>query len=209
MSPVAPPTGSLLPAPWRSRAVAAGLTGALGGYLILFGPLVLVPVVLVAAGTSELHAGLVLTALPAGFALAATTGERLLPAGWSDRLRSLVGAVTVVCASGLLIVVPFTPVWLVPVLGLLGLALGIFTPANNSLVMGFVPARTAGTGGGLVNMARSLGTALGVALVTLTLHTGSPGSAARTAPAALTAVAVALVVSAWLAPRRPDRGPGC
>ncbi|WP_433282983.1 MFS transporter [Pseudonocardia xinjiangensis] len=198
------------PALLRSRAVAAGLGGAVGGYLILFGPLVLVPVVLVAAGESELHAGLVLTALPAGFALAATTGERLLPAAWSDRLRCLVGALAVVCATGLLVVVPLTPAWLVPMLGILGLALGIFTPANNSLVMGLVPARTAGTGGGLVNMARSLGTALGVALVTLTLHTGTAESAARTALAALAAVAVALVVSAWLVPvRRPDRGPGC
>ncbi|MFI1564805.1 hypothetical protein ACH4ZX_17430 [Streptomyces sp. NPDC020490] len=52
--------------------MAFGLVGALSGYLVLFGPLVLVPVVLSAGGCSELTAGAVLTALPAGFASAAT-----------------------------------------------------------------------------------------------------------------------------------------
>lgn len=69
----------------RRPGVGTGLAGALGGYLVLFGPLVLIPVTLTAAGSSMLHAGLVLTALPARFALAATAAERLLPARWSDR----------------------------------------------------------------------------------------------------------------------------
>jgi len=54
--------------------------------------------------------------------------------------------------------------------------MGIFTRANNSLVMHAVPARTAGTGGGLLNMTRSLGTALGVALVALALHVRPAGN---------------------------------
>jgi sugar phosphate permease len=52
----------------------------------------------------------------------------------------------------------------------LGVGLGVFTPANNSMIMTSIPARAAGTGGGLVNLTRALGTALGVALVTLALH---------------------------------------
>ncbi|MFE4873675.1 hypothetical protein [Streptomyces sp. NPDC056682] len=51
------------------------------------------------------------------------------------------------------------------VLALLGLGLGTFIPANNALIMGAIPASCSGTGGGLVNMTRGLGTALGVALV--------------------------------------------
>lgn len=191
------------PALLRSRTVRAGLLGALAGYLILFGPLVLIPVALTSAGVSELQAGLVLTALPAGFALAATTGERLLPATWSDRHRCLLGALLIVAATGLLAAAPFTEEWLAPLLGMLGLALGIFTPANNSVVMGVVPARTAGTGGGLVNMARSLGTALGVACVTLALHARPADgtfSGPRTALLTLTAVALVLLVSARLIP---------
>lgn len=64
----------------RVRAVSSGLAAALCGYLVLFGPLVLVPQIVVRTGGSELLAGVVLTALPGGFALAATGAERVLPA---------------------------------------------------------------------------------------------------------------------------------
>src|SRR3569833_2426547 len=61
----------------RTPVISAGLAGAMCGYLALFGPLALVPQVLEARGAT--YAGLVLTALPAGFALAALTAGRLLP----------------------------------------------------------------------------------------------------------------------------------
>lgn len=154
----------------RERAVSAGLAGALCGYLVLFGPLVLVPIVLTRAAASELAAGLVVTALPAGFAVAATGADRLLPRGLTDRGRCLLGSA--VCAGTLaaLLIAPLTTAWLVPLLALLGLGLGVFAPANNALIMGAIPASSSGISGGLVNMARSLGTALGVGLVTLALH---------------------------------------
>ena len=71
-----------------AAGVGAGLAGALLAYLVLFGPLVLFPQV--AAGDSGvLTAGLMLTALPAGFGLAAVVADRILPAVWSDRRRCL------------------------------------------------------------------------------------------------------------------------
>jgi hypothetical protein len=76
----------------------------------------------------------------------------------------------VLCVAGLALVMPFGTVWLVAGLGVLGVGLGVFTPANNSVIMTTIPACAAGTGGGLVNLTRALGTALGVALVTLALH---------------------------------------
>ncbi|MFE0383235.1 MFS transporter [Streptomyces bungoensis] len=188
----------------RLRTVAFGLVGALSGYLVLFGPLVLVPVVLTARGASELTAGLVLTALPAGFALAATGGDRLLPRGLPDRGRCLAGAGVFTAATAALSAVPPTAAWLAPVLALTGLGLGTFTPANNAMIMGAIPARASGTGGGLVNMTRGLGTALGVALVTLALHLagGDTGPAgARWAAVVLVAASVVAVASAWLSPR--------
>ncbi len=188
----------------RSRAVAFGLTGALSGYLVLFGPLVLVPVVLTARGSSDLTAGLVLTALPAGFALAATGGDRLLPRGLPDRGRCLAGAVVFTVAVSVLLVVPPAIGWLVPVLALTGLGLGTFTPANNTMIMSAIPASSSGTGGGLVNMTRGLGTALGVALVTLALHLAGGDrvqAGARWAAAVLVAASAVAVASAWLSPR--------
>lgn len=154
----------------RTRQIAAGLVGALGGYLVLFGPLVLVPVALTANGMRLTTAGLILTALPAGFAAAALAADRILPAGWTDRRRALAGSAVAAAALAGMILVPLTAGWLAPLLAVLGVGLGVFTPANNTVVMAAIPARAAGTGGGLVNMTRALGTALGVALVTLTLH---------------------------------------
>ncbi|MGA5700403.1 MFS transporter [Peterkaempfera bronchialis] len=196
----------------RPRAVSLGLLGALCGYLVLFGPLVLVPVVLTGAGSSELTAGLVLTALPAGFGLAAAGADRLLPRALSDRGRCLTGAA--VCAAALagLLAVPLTVAWLTPLLALLGLGLGVFTPANNTVIMSAFPARVSGTGGGLVNMARGLGTALGVALVTLALHL-APGTGAAEGPRwavlVLLGVAAAAALTAWLAPRGRGGGRRC
>ncbi|MEU7383963.1 MULTISPECIES: MFS transporter [unclassified Streptomyces] len=193
----------------RVRAVTSGLVGALSGYLVLFGPLVLVPVVLTARGASELTAGLVLTALPAGFALGATGGDRLLPRSLSDRGRCLTGAGVFLLATAALMAVPLTIAWLVPLLALVGVGLGTFTPANNALIMGAIPARSSGTGGGLVNMTRGLGTALGVALVTLALHLAAGGgteAGARWSAAILVAVSAVAVVSARLGPEGGDHG---
>lgn len=192
----------------RVRAVVSGLVGALSGYLVLFGPLVLVPVVLTARGSSALAAGGVLTALPAGFALAATGGDRLLPGSMTDRNRCLLGAAVFTAAVTALLVVPLTVFWLVPALALTGLGLGTFTPANNAMIMGAIPAGSSGTGGGLVNMARGLGTALGVALVTFALHVGGPASGGREAALILLAVAMLALGAAWAGPAGARSGSG-
>ncbi|WUX64726.1 hypothetical protein OG522_34850 [Streptomyces sp. NBC_01431] len=182
----------------RLRAVSTGLVGALCGYLVLFGPLALVPVVLADSGSSNLTAGLVLTALRAGFALAATGADRLLPGGMSDRERGVLG--TVVCAGALAArsALPLTTGPLVPLLALLGLGLGTFIPANNALIMGAIPASCSGTGGGLVNMTRGLSTALGVALVALALHTADDGG--TWAVLVLLLVSLLAVGVAWAGP---------
>lgn len=179
-----------------------GLAGALCAYLVLFGPLTLFPQVLGAHGT----AGLTLTALPAGFAVAAVFAEGLLPRRWGPRARGLAGAITGTAAAGVLIVAPTAPVWVAGWLLVLGLGLGVFIPANNSAIMGAIPARVAATGGGLVNMARGLGTALGVAIVTLCLHvagaTGSPGAGPRLALATLVVFGLAAAVTSAAARSR-------
>jgi MFS family permease len=184
----------------RTRQISAGLIGALGGYLVLFGPLVLVPEIFGAHDSAK--AGLVLTALPLGFALGALGANRVLPRSWSDRRRALAGSALAVLALAALVPLPFTPAALVPAFIVLGLGLGTFTPANNTLVMGAIPAKAAGTGGGLVNMTRGLGTALGVALVTLTLYlVPDRTSAARTATLLLAVVALGVFLSNLLHPR--------
>jgi MFS family permease len=177
----------------RAPVLSYGLIGALFSYLVLFGPLVLVPVVL--GGGSGTSAGLVLTALPAGFALAAVLAERTLPASWSDQRRAVVGAVMCVAATAALSVSPIRPLPLVVVLLVLGIGIGVFAPANNAMVIRRIPTMAAGTGGGLINMTRGLGTAFGIALVTLALHAGGT-SGPRVATVALLGASVLIVLSA-------------
>jgi hypothetical protein len=90
----------------------------------------------------------------------------------------------------------------VVLLGLLGVGLGIYTPANNAETMAAVPARDAAAAGGMVNMTRGIGTALGVAIVALGLHAGallrSPDAGLTLSMTAVAAVALAGV---WAAQR--------
>jgi MFS family permease len=181
----------------RSGRLALALAGALLGYLTLFGPLVLLPQVL--AG-GALRAGLVLSALPAGFGVAALGGEALLPARLGNRQRGVAGAITCAFALVMLIFMPMSPGWVVPMLAVAGLGLGVFVPANNAVIM-----RTAGPGsasvlGGLVNMARGIGTTLGIALMTVCLHLAGPGPAGPPgATAALAVLAAAAAAAALIA----------
>lgn len=152
----------------RPAPVSFGLIGALCGYLVLFGPLTLFPQVL---GTTD-SVGLILTCLPAGFALAALTAERVLPRRIGPRGRAMLGAAAAAVACAALAFQPKPAVLIGALLFLLGLGLGVFIPANNSSIMDAVPERMSAMGGGLVSMARGLGTAFGVAVVTLFLHAG-------------------------------------
>jgi MFS family permease len=132
------------------------LTGALCAYLVLFGPLVLIPQILTAHGGSVVHAGLLLSALPAGFGLAAVAGEKVLPAGWPDRRRCLAGGLLATgCAAAL--ATPAPDMVMVIWLGLLGVGLGTYIPANNTAIMTAIPPGHAAAAGGMVNMPAAWG----------------------------------------------------
>jgi Major Facilitator Superfamily len=123
--------------------------------------------------------------------------DRLIPARWPNRRRCVLGgAIAAACAAAL--AVPAPDAISVILLGLLGVGLGIYTPANNAEIMGSVPAREAAAAGGMVNMTRGIGTALGVAVVSLGLHAGTslgqPDAGRAVSMAALAAVAL---VGVW------------
>ncbi len=160
----------------RSAPAALALAGAACGYLTLFGPLVLIPQVLPGGAGSAARTGLLLSALPLGFGLAALSGDLVMPRGWGDRRRGFTGATlacAVLCVS---VVVPPTRATVIPELALTGLGLGIFVPANNTVIMRGTADSSASLVGGLVNMARGIGTTLGISLMALVLHIGSHSS---------------------------------
>ena len=82
-------------------------------------------------------------------------------------------------------------------LALLGVGLGTYIPANNSSVMAAVPVHQAAAAGGMVSMARGLGTALGVAVVTLTLHAAARLHAGSGPAAAMAVLAAVALLATW------------
>jgi MFS family permease len=160
---------------------------------------VLVPVVLEEPGMSAIRAGLVLTFLRAAFAFTATIAGALLPVGWTNRARCLAGGIVTSGAMAAGLSVSPSPPALAAILAVVGLGLGIFTSANNAQVMGVISAASSASGGGMVNMARGLGTSLGIAIVTLCLEVAPSGpDRARWAFASLLVGAVATVLTAAL-----------
>ncbi|MFE1318020.1 MFS transporter [Kitasatospora phosalacinea] len=178
----------------NTPGIRAGLLVALIGYLLLFCPLVLEPVVLAGRGTTAAAAGAAITALPAAFALAATVGGALLPRRWSDATRCRSGVLTAATGLLLLAALPAPGPWTtaLPLL-LTGYGLGLLLPANNALVMRAIPAQSSAVGGGLVNMVRSLGTAFGTALPVLAVHQVGAAAGGRAVLLLLAGVAVLAV----------------
>ncbi len=153
----------------RRGRLGASLTGALLAYLLLFAPLVLYPSIFATWSMNAAAGGLVLSCLPAGFALAAV-GANVLHLHASNRQRVAVGATGVLACVVTNIALWGSPGLVAVLLLLMGAFLGLVIPANNAAVMSAVPASAAAVTGGMLNVARALGTALGVAVTALGLH---------------------------------------
>lgn len=132
--------------------VLPGLIGVLLTYAALFAPMTLLPFTM---KQTLAHIGLTTAALPLGFAVAAT----LL-------CRPGIRTGALITATALIMPVPQ-----VLQLAIAGIGLGIIAPACTKRVMSALPEASAGVGSGLVNVARGLGTALGVAVATVLVHT--------------------------------------
>ncbi|MCL4521171.1 MAG: DHA2 family efflux MFS transporter permease subunit [Firmicutes bacterium] len=145
-------------------------TGLLS-YLVMFGVLVLMPYYFERiSGYPSALVGLVMTPVPLGMTVAAPTAGRLADQYGPRMLTTLGMALAALGAFLVSITVGLQTnvVLLVVELLMVGVGLGVFTPPNNSSVMGSLPSERLGVGGGILNMARSLGMAMGTA-VSLTI----------------------------------------
>ncbi len=181
------------------RGFSLGLIAALLAYATMFGTLFVVPFFLDrAVDVGPGAAGLQLTALPVALGLSAPLAGYL-----ADRfgLRRLTTGGMALAVAGLLLLFAGRNVEAarVAALALVGAGLGAFTPANNSAIMRAAPLQRSGAAGGVINMARGLGTSLGVALCGTIYafaqqHAARPGS-----ESGFVAAVLALVVLATLA----------
>ncbi|MCL4545492.1 MAG: MFS transporter [Chloroflexi bacterium] len=151
---------------FASRAFSLGNVTGLLSYAVTFGTFLLIPFQLERVNHMQpFSAGLILTAVPAALAVVAPVSG-----AWSDKVgpRPLtvlgMGITTVAFLLLALLAGDSHVILLLPALALLGVGLGLFTPSNNSAIMGSAPRNRLGVASGVLNMMRSLGTSIGVAI---------------------------------------------
>lgn len=192
-------------------AFSVGLASGLLSYLVLFGAMFAVPFFMesgrhLSAGAT----GAVLTALPIPLGIVAPLAGR-----FADRLgaRTLTVAGMIVSSGALamLALAHTSTVAMVAWLAVLGVGLGLFTPANNAAIMRTVPVGQSGAASGILNMTRSLGTSLGLSLTGLVLaatagNRASPHLVSRGFTSVCVFLAATSVVAALLANLRSSAG---
>jgi EmrB/QacA subfamily drug resistance transporter len=153
---------------FRRTAFSAGVASGLLSYLVMFGTLYVVPYYL-EDGPQHLSpalTGLELTVMPVALGLVAPFAGRA-----ADRMgpRPLTVAGMGLSAVGLAALGVLRPdgLLILPLLAILGVGLGLFTPPNNAAIMGAAPRDHAGVASGILNMTRGMGTALGLAVTSL------------------------------------------
>lgn len=151
----------------RIRAFWTGIAGGWLIYLVIFGVLFVVPYLLEEGmHYSTARAGLELLAMPLAIGVTAPLAGRLAERTGAQPLIRLGMSVT----GGALVLASFfhgsLPAFIAE-LAAIGIGLGASTAPNNAATMGALPATSSGVGSGLLNMARGLGTAIGLALTGL------------------------------------------
>ncbi|WP_297376221.1 MFS transporter [Acidiferrobacter sp.] len=142
---------------------AGNLTGLLS-YYVLFAVLFLMPFYLEqVAGYNPVLTGSILTPIPLAMAIVAPFAGHISDK-YGSRLMTMWGMVVCAFATLLLIFTGRAPNMLVLIVELviLGIGMGLFTPPNNSAIMGSVPRERLGVAGGILNMMRALGLIFGV-----------------------------------------------
>jgi MFS family permease len=206
---------------FRNRLFTAGIAAGLCSYAVLFGTLFLLPFALQRIlGRGPAETGLLLSPIPVALGLIAPVGG-IVADRVGSRPPTVVGMLVAAVALFGLAIAPTAPLPVtLALLGLLGLGVGLFTPANNSAIMAAAPPHRRGVAGGLLNMTRSLGTSLGVAVtgtllgLVLSARLGHPVERTLDVPIAalvptfqemLLMLAALSVVTAGLSGLRPGR----
>ncbi len=187
--------------------VTGGVLLGVLSFSVLYGVLFLAPYYLqevrhLPAGRMGLLVTAIALAMTAVAPFAGTLADR-----FGNRKVAVGGLV--VLAAGTVAIFLWTPLmafaWTVPAMVLIGAGAGVFTPPNNSSVMGSAPAEHLGVTGGLLNMGRSIGMSLGVALAAsifeMAAKQGGVYHGFREAMLMLLVISVVALVLQWFMPK--------
>ena len=153
---------------FKSHAFSAGNLAGLISYGLLFGVFLLVPFALEGGyHDAPFAAGLRLATIPIALGIiapfAGALSDKLGPR-WLTAIGMAVAALSLVGLAFALDGAPGSLVAVTALLAIFGLGQGLFTSPNNSAIMGAAPLHRLGAAGGVLNVTRTLGTSLGVAV---------------------------------------------
>jgi EmrB/QacA subfamily drug resistance transporter len=199
---------------FRNLDFTAGIASGLLSYLVLFAVLFVVPFFLEhARHLSATRAGVELGVLPIALAMVAPFAGRARDR-IGARIPTVAGMLLVSLSLGTLAFAERSPAAIVVLLACIGVGLGLFTPANNAAIMAAAPREHSGMAGGILNLTRGFGTAIGVAVAGLVLGLRN-AERVRASPHAVTVgfqtcvvvLAVVAMVAAALASLRAPAHP--
>ncbi|UOF90278.1 MFS transporter [Fodinisporobacter ferrooxydans] len=151
---------------FKKRIFALGsITGVLS-FAVMYAILLLTPFYLDnVQAMSPLVSGMYLTIIPIGMTLF-TPIAGIVADRYGTRIPAVIGmlAACTGCLSLSFMNAQGALPFLVPGLFLVGAGVGLFTPPNNSSVMGSVASNRLGIAGGILNMSRTLGMGLGITI---------------------------------------------
>jgi MFS family permease len=177
------------------RVIRRSLTSVVMTWASFFGLLTCVPFFVERVlEQSTLASGVVMMATPAGLIVSATVIGRVQR--WVSR-AVLARSASALIALGALTAALSSHDWqLVVALAVVGIGMGASNTMNATTVMHFVNDRERGVGSGLINLARALGSALGVAVASVAIEMSAPHQV-RHALWVVVVVAFFGVVTAW------------
>lgn len=172
---------------FRQYTLASGNITAFLAYYVLFTVLFLLPFYFEdVLGYGTAFSGIMLTAIPLSMGVLAPFAGYVCDRVGSRKL-TVVGSSMLALGSFMLALGSFTlsfssnavaAALLVMEMVILGAGLGIFTPANNRMIMAATPRDKFGVTGGLLNMMRALGVILGIDISGMIFVAASNGYAA-------------------------------
>ncbi len=201
------PTPLIEPELVKILNVTGGVVLGVLSFSVLYGVIFLTPYYLQEVRhLPAARMGLLLTAIAL-----AMTAVAPFAGTFADRFGNRKVAVggLLILTAGSVAIFAWTPLtnfaWTVPAMALIGAGAGVFTPPNNSSVMGSAPPHHLGVTGGLLNMGRSIGMSLGQALVASLFELGSMHGSYfngfREAMILVLVIAIVALVLQWFMPK--------
>jgi EmrB/QacA subfamily drug resistance transporter len=145
------------------------ITGILS-FIVMYAVLLLTPYYLDQVKHLPIfQASLIITAVPIGMTMS-TPISGIMADHRGPAVPSIIGLSMATLGGFILSLINLTGTYILTCIGLLlvGAGIGMFTPPNNSTVMGNAPKKVLGVAGGILNMSRTLGMSLGITLGGLT-----------------------------------------